>query len=145
MTETFSQVCFTPHISIYDVIRLQKSALGYALLVKRRDWDRIQTGLNSLTPERIQTAITAFSGHQDFEDSAVKTLLRHLCSVGSYEPHSFGDKLSRRAEMKGLLIYEGMTAIWVTINPSELRNPLVLQLAGVTFESGLLPAAAAAV
>lgn len=36
-----------------------------------------------------------------------------------------------RAELRGLLVREGMPAFWLTINPSDLQNPLVLTLAGV--------------
>jgi hypothetical protein len=31
-----------------------------------------------------------------------------------------------RAEIRGLLVREGMPAFWMTINPSDLQNPLVL-------------------
>jgi hypothetical protein len=115
------------------------------LLVKRRDWDRIQEQLQSLTPERIHAAITAISNHQVITDSAVNTLLKHLRSIGSHQAYSFGDKLVRRAEMKGFLIRNAMAAVWLTINPSDLRNPLVLHLAGISFKSDSMSAAAAAV
>src|SRR6267378_2054101 len=52
-------------------------------------------------------------------------------------PESFAQKVKRRSEIKGLI---ARSAFWMTINPSDLRNPLVLQLAGIT-----LPAATAAI
>ena len=55
-------------------------------------------------------------------------------------PQSFVQKVKRRSEIKGLIACYGMPAFWMTINPSDLRNPLVLQLAGIT-----LPAATAAI
>jgi hypothetical protein len=124
---------------IYDVLRLRKTALGYGLLAKRKDWGRIQKDLDLLTPERIQAAIKACSNHQISDDPVIKSLLYLLRSVGTYEPHSFGDKLHMRAEMKGVLVLLGMAWIWLTLNPSDLRNPLVLQLAGVSLSNEALP------
>jgi hypothetical protein len=42
-----------------------------------------------------------------------------------------------RAEIQGLLIYKGMPAFWMTINPSDLQNPLVLTFAGAHYLSAL--------
>lgn len=128
---------------MYDVLRLRKSALGYGFLAKRADWDRIQSDLNSLTPDRIQAAIDACRNHQMSDDPAIKSLMYSLRSVGTYEPHSFADKLRKRAEMKGLLVLLGMAALWLTLNPSDLRNPLVLHLAGLPFSHDSLPNATA--
>ena len=130
---------------IYDVLRLQKAALGYGILVKRRDWNRIQEDLRLLTPERIQDAITALSDHRAIPDATIHSLLQRLRSIGSHVPQSFTEKLIRRAEMKGLLIRLGMSEIWLTINPSDLTNPLVLILAGVPYSHESLPTSTAAI
>jgi len=50
-----------------------------------------------------------------------------------------------RAEIKGLIVRGAIPAIWVTINPSDLRNPLVLILAGIKIPADALPAAGAAI
>jgi len=65
--------------------------------------------------------------------------------VGAYEPLSFAHKLAMRAQIKGISIRFGMAAWWLTVNPSDLRNPLVLQLAGIIFPVDSMPAAAAAI
>ena len=38
-----------------------------------------------------------------------------------------------------------MPAFWLTINPSDLRNPLVLKLAGIECPEDILPAANASI
>jgi helitron helicase-like protein len=47
--------------------------------------------------------------------------------------------------MTGGTIRSGTPTWWVTINPSDLRNPVVLRLVGENFGSDALPAATAAV
>jgi hypothetical protein len=50
-----------------------------------------------------------------------------------------------RAEIQGLLIHEGMPAFWMTINLSNLQNPLVLTSAGAYYLSASFPTATPAV
>ena len=79
---------------MYDVLRLQKSSLGYGLLTKRRDWPRVRNKLESLTTDKINEAINAFS---NITDSTINSLLWLLRSISTHDPHSFASKMTRRA------------------------------------------------
>jgi hypothetical protein len=74
---------------MYDVLRLQKSSLGYGLLTKRRDWPRVRNKLESLTTDKINEAINAFSNHQPITDSTINSLLRLLRSISTHDPHLY--------------------------------------------------------
>jgi hypothetical protein len=124
---------------LYDVLRLRKASLGYKLLAKRRDWNKIQDDLNSLTVARIREAIDQLSNRQPITDSTITALLRNLRSVGTHEPLSFAQKLTMREEMKAVIVRLGMIAWWLTVNPSDLSHPLVLELAGISFSHDRLP------
>lgn len=50
-----------------------------------------------------------------------------------------------RAEIRGLIVRDGMPAFWLIINPSDLQNLLVLVLAGALHSSSALPNATATV
>lgn len=117
---------------LYDVIRQRNW-----VTVKRR-WKKFQDALNSLTSERLQAAIDAVINHRPITDA---TVLRDLRSIGAYEPHSYTQKLTIRAEIKGATVRLGMAAWWLTANPSDLRNPfpLVLVLAGLEFSHESTP------
>ena len=130
---------------IYDMLRLRKTSLGYGILAKRRDWKKFQDDLNSLTTEKIQQAIVTIKNHQPITDATINTLLRHLRSVGAYEPHLFTHKNTMRAEMKSGMLRLGMTAWWLTVNPSDQRNPLLLVLAGVELSHEAMPILSAAI
>jgi hypothetical protein len=49
------------------------------------------------------------------------------------------------AEIRGLLVREEMPAFWMTINPSDLQNPLVLIFAGDQHSSDTFPTAVPAI
>jgi Helitron helicase-like domain at N-terminus/PIF1-like helicase len=124
---------------LYDVLRLRNASLGYKLLAKRRDWNRIQNDLNSLTVARIREAINQLSNRQQITDPTITALLRHLRSIGTHEPLSFAQKLTMRDEMKAVIVRLGMIAWWLTVNPSDLSHPLVLELAGISISHDRLP------
>lgn len=116
---------------LYDMIQLRRSSLGNSLLIKRSQWTSVARDLNSLDANRLQTAAKELAANQIASDPLVRRLLKNITAIGSQVPGSFFHKLQMRAELRGLLVREGMPAFWLTINPSDLQNPLVLVLAGV--------------
>ena len=46
---------------------------------------------------------------------------------------------------RGLITWYRMPAFWLTINPSDLQNPLVLMLAGILLLEDTLPLVSAAI
>ena len=58
---------------------------------------------------------------------------------------SFSQKLVLWSNIKGCLVQSGMPVFWLTINLSDLRNPLVLILARIEFSGDALPKANATV
>lgn len=116
---------------LYDAIQLRNSCLGNSLLIKRTQWTSVTRDLNSLNVARLQNAARELAADHVTKDPLVRRLLKNLTAIGVQVPGSFFHKLQMRAEIRGLLVREGMPAFWMTINPSDLQNPLVLVLAGV--------------
>ena len=52
--------------------------------------------------------------------------------ISSYTPESFGRKLVIRHLLWGHIVRFGMPAIWFTLNPADLRSPLIMNLASTT-------------
>ena len=65
------------------------------------------------------------------DDPLIQRLQRNIVTIGMQVPQS-SQKLKRRSEIKGSIVRDGMLACSMTINPSKLRHPLVLTLAGLT-------------
>jgi hypothetical protein len=121
---------------LYDVIQLRNSCLGNSLLIKRSQWSSITQDLNSLNVDRLQKATEELATNKVTTDPLVRRLLKNITAIGVQVPGSYFQKLQLRAEIRGLLVREGMPAFWLTINPSDLQNPLVLVLAGVHYPMG---------
>ena len=117
---------------LYDVMQRRRSALGNSLLVKRGDYRAVQELMSSLSYERLIAAAQSLRETQTTSDPAITTLRRAIETVASRVPNSFAEKREMRLLLRGLLIEFGLAAFWLTINPSDLRDPLVVKLAGVT-------------
>jgi Helitron helicase-like domain at N-terminus len=126
---------------MYDVIRLRKSSLGHRLLVKRRDGNATVAEIESLTVKQLRDAPSALTSGQIIHDPAITKLLRKLNSIGNPVPQSISQKLKLRSMIKELLARWDMPAFWLTINPSDLRDPIVLILGGIRYSSESFPAA----
>jgi hypothetical protein len=130
---------------LYDVIQLRNSSLANTLLIKRSQWNSVTRDIESLTTLQLQNAAKQLAAGQPTEEPAIRRLLKNITTIGVQIPGSFFQKLQMRAEIRGLLIREGMPAFWMTINPSDLQNPLVLVFAGAQYSTDSFPTATTAV
>ena len=65
-----------------------------------------------------------------FEERQVLELMKQVNAVSSFVPSSSASKAVQRSELKALMINQGLPSFYVTINPSDVHNPLVRFLAG---------------
>jgi len=113
--------------------------------VKRRNWRLAEDDIASLSINQLEDAAKAVADRGFTDDPVIQRLQRNIVTIGMQVPESFSQKLKRRSEIKGLIVRDGMPAYWLTINPSDLRNPLVLVLAGVEYSANAVPTATAAI
>ncbi|KAF9884384.1 hypothetical protein FE257_001840 [Aspergillus nanangensis] len=93
------------------------------------NWQSATKDIASLTVSQLQNAAKMVATGQKIEDPIIRRLLRNTL----------------RSEIRGLITRYGIPAFWITINPSDLRNPLVLILAGVEYSEDNLATANAAI
>ena len=129
----------------YDMLQLRTSSLANRLLIQRQKWKSATDDIANLTEDQLLDALKALEEHRKIEDPLIRRLLHHMESIALCVPGSFAQKLKLRAEIRGLIIRYGMPAFWITINPSDLRNPLVLIFAGVQFSGDVFAAANSAI
>ena len=130
---------------LYDRLQLQSSSIGQKLLVRRQNWKSTTDDITSLTLDQLENAAKAIAQRQTIDDPVIRRLQENITSIGMQVPGSFSQKLQLRSKIRGLNVRHAMPDFWVTINPSDLRNPLVLSLAGVEYSGDALPTANAAI
>jgi hypothetical protein len=97
--------------------------------VARKDFPAVERDVASLSVERLDKAKEELQSSGTTGDHAVNRLLRNLSLYGFRQPMSRELRLGMRRKIKSLIIREGIPAIWFTLNPNDITNPVKLRLA----------------
>jgi hypothetical protein len=62
-------------------------------------------------------------------DEDVLALMKELSLYGNRHPMSNESRLSMRKKIWSMIVAFGLTAIWFTLNPNDINNPVKLKLA----------------
>ena len=109
----------------------RQAALGNSIVVKRKDWETARATIDLLTFDQLAAAAKEVQETNKHSDQTIQLLERQIQTIASQVPQSFGRVRSARIHMRACIVSEGMPGIWFIINPADLKNPLVLSLAGV--------------
>jgi hypothetical protein len=101
--------------------------------VRKRDFAKVERIVRSLTAERLEAARAELEATGRTSDDAVNQLLKSLSLYGFRQPMSRENRLSMRRKIKALIIRHGIPAIWFTLNPNDITNPVKLRLAAHRF------------
>ncbi|KAM4064303.1 PIF1-like helicase [Hirsutella rhossiliensis] len=83
----------------------------------------------NLTEDRLKRAEAEMRETRTTSDPDVSVLLRELSIFGHAQPLSNESRLLMRRKIQALDIRAGMPAIWITINPNDINNPVKMRLA----------------
>ncbi|KAM4064155.1 PIF1-like helicase [Hirsutella rhossiliensis] len=99
------------------------------LSVTRKNFGNVERIVRSLTADGLAAARAELESTGKTTDDAVKELLRSLSLYGYRQPMSRELRLSMRHKILALIVRYGVPAIWFTINPNDITNPVKLRLA----------------
>jgi hypothetical protein len=99
------------------------------LSVTRKNFRKVERIVRSLTADRLAAARAELESSGKTTDDGVKELLRSLSLYGYRQPMSRELRLSMRHKIQALIVRYGVPAIWFTINPNDITNPVKLRLA----------------
>jgi hypothetical protein len=99
------------------------------LSVLRKDFPSVERIVHSLSRERLGLAQQELELSGQTADEGIKELLKSLSLYGFRQPMSREHRLSLRRKIKSLIIRYGIPAIWFTLNPNDITNPVKLRLA----------------
>jgi hypothetical protein len=97
--------------------------------LKRSAFRRVEGIHRRLTPERLREAQKEMSETGKTTDEDVLALMRELSLYGSRHPLSNESRLLMRKKIWSMIVAFSLTAIWFTINPNDINNPVKLKLA----------------
>ena len=114
-----------------DMILLRQSTVGNFLQSRKAYWAHAQADILSISSDELKATALRMKDGGKCENPTIQRLLSNMRLISTYNPESFGRKLAKRHQLFGQIVRFGIPAIWFTINPSDLKNPIVLRIAGV--------------
>ncbi|KAH7461132.1 hypothetical protein FOMA001_g19195 [Fusarium oxysporum f. sp. matthiolae] len=99
------------------------------LRMSRRSFEKVEEVCASLTEGRLRRAMEEMRQTGSTTDQNIMMLLRELFVFGHAQPLSNESRLLMRRKIQALCIRIGMPAIWFTINPNDINNPVKMKLA----------------
>ncbi len=97
--------------------------------VTRKDFPDVDRVVRTMSTQRLERAREELEALGKTSDDAVNRLLRSLSLYGLRQPMSRELRLGMRRKIKSLIVREGIPAIWFTLNPNDITNPVKLRLA----------------
>ena len=92
---------------------------------------KTQRQINRISVAQLERAAVEIKATGKCTDSDIFALERQVQVVAKSAPNSYAKCYEQAVYIKALTINHGMPALWITLNPSDLKSPLVLTLAGV--------------
>lgn len=99
------------------------------LSVTRKNFRKVERIVRSMTAERLAQASMELEKTGKTGDDDVKELLRSLSLYGQRQPMSREVRLNMRRKIQSSIVCYGVPAIWFTLNPNDITNPVKLRLA----------------
>jgi hypothetical protein len=94
----------------------------------KNSFNRAEQVYQSLTADQLRRAEEEMRQNKTTTDDDVSFLLRELSIFGHAQPLSNETRLLMRRKILSLIIWAGIPAIWFTINPNDINNPVKMRL-----------------
>lgn len=110
----------------------QKRAALYSakLQMKRKDFEADTFSIASLTVQDLQDAEKEESLNIPISDPRVKALRKHVFAASGRVMGSNSSRASYRGQIWGGILWLRPPTLWITINPSDLHDPVAQVFAG---------------
>jgi hypothetical protein len=117
---------------VFNILQKRKICLGAKLITSQAKLPRVATLLQNLDyaalHEKLSYERQATSGIQTFSDSILQQLMEATSIANGLVRGSKEYVRDRRNEIRGLFSRFGGPKFFVTINPDDVRHPLILAL-----------------
>jgi hypothetical protein len=96
--------------------------------VAKSSFHRLEQVYESLTTDRLKKAAAEMRETRAISDPDISLLLRELSIFGHAQPLSNESRLLMRKKIQALIVWTGMPAVWITVNPNDVNNPVKIRL-----------------
>jgi hypothetical protein len=113
---------------IFNILLRSSNRRISMVRMAKGSFNRAEQVCQTLTAEQLRLAEVEMRRDKVTTDKDVSFLLRELSIFGYAQPLSNETRLLMRRKIQSLIIWTGTPAIWFTINPNDINNPVKMKL-----------------
>lgn len=114
----------------FSIQQKREALMGARIQMRRKDFDRASQLFSTLTRDDLAAAADAEQNGRKIDNPKILLLRRLIHCAGAKVMGSDASRASYRSEIWSTALYLNPPSIWLTINPTDLHDPLVQVLAG---------------
>ncbi|KAB5588280.1 Vacuolar membrane-associated protein IML1 [Ceratobasidium theobromae] len=114
----------------FSILQKRQEMIAARVQMRRHDFDRATQLFSSLTQHDLSIAAEEEANGKPISNPVVQSLRRLMHTAGTKVMGSDASRYSYRSCIWSMGFYFGPPSLWVTINPTDLHNPLMQVMAG---------------
>ena len=114
----------------FSILQRRQALATARVQMRRLDFQREGKELLVLTPERLQQAAAEEDGNTAVSDATIRRLRQYVHGAVSRVQGSDQSRYQLRSQIWSTALYHGPPYVWITINPSDLHDPILQVFAG---------------
>lgn len=123
-----------PYI-MFNLIQRRENMKRAYYAIPDRSINTFEQDVRSLSPDMLNNLVAKLKKDSaykptDPEESVAFNLVRNMRIYNSHANGSDGKRIKFRREIQGMICRHGMYSMFITINPADKNNPLMLKLGG---------------
>lgn len=129
----------------FNILQRRSVLLHTSLRVRKTSFNSVAASFASISPETVHIVTERISRGDlvtanNHEERKVLELMKQVNTVTVNVPGSSASRVVMHNEIRALMIEKGMPSFFITINPTDIYNPLVKSLGGADINiDALLP------
>lgn len=114
----------------FGVLQKRQVAASACLQVSKKSFLQHHDAFRSLTPKDLQIASAEEMRKVPFSNPTIKALRNQLSTVRTKVMGTDESRIKIRGQIRGMNVMKGPPSLWITINPSDVGDPIAQVFAG---------------
>lgn len=115
---------------VFGVLQKRAICSSAALKMMQGDFQRHSEAIRHLTPKDFEVTAGEESWRVPFSNPVMNALVKHLHTVRSNVIGTDSSRTSVRSQIWSLVFIKNPPNLWITLNPSDINNPIAQVFAG---------------
>ena len=121
---------------LFNMMQRQQACWNASLIASRPYFRDVAADLQTLSSKEIETALMRISKKEfsPVNNSRINSLLKQIKTVGGNVMGSACSRAALRNKIHALIFNQGLSSIFMTINPADIHSRIALYFAGVDLD-----------